>query len=76
MTEEEAAVKAAADTTIELQIAEVEAELRFRRSVYGRRIAEGKMTSEQAARKTWRMLAVLGTLRRLQGPPRQGDLLG
>lgn len=69
MTEEEAAAKAAAELPLEKQIKAVERELKMRRSVYLRRVQSGQMTPQQMAAGTWDMLAVLGTLRKLAGPP-------
>lgn len=76
MTEEDAAEKAAAALPIEDQIKAVERELKMRRSVYLRRVQDGKMTPRQMAKGTWEMLAVLGTLRKLAPPkPQQTSLL-
>lgn len=76
LTGEEAEEKAAASVSIDKQIACVERELKMRRSVYPRRVADGKMTDRQAAAQTWEMLAVLGTLRKLATPkPKQESLL-
>lgn len=75
MTGTEAESKAAHNVPIERQIAAVERELTYRRSVYPRLVAAGKLTESAAAQQTWEMLAVLGTLRRLDGGPRQRSLL-
>ncbi len=55
-------------TTIPLsdQIAEVERELGFRRRVYDRRVAEGRMTRAAADLHLRRMEAVQETLRALE----------
>lgn len=76
MNEDEAAERAAREMPIEDQVRAVERELKMRRSVYLRRVQDGKMTPQQMARGTWEMLAVLGTLRKLAPPrPQQGALL-
>jgi len=48
--------------TITEQIDCVQRELRYRRRVYERRVAEGKMTAQLADREIARMSAVLETL--------------
>ena len=45
------------------QIEAVEREIRFRRYVYPRRIAQGKMTQQQADAEIARMEAVLETVK-------------
>ncbi len=49
------------------QIAEVEQEIAMRRVVYGRRVADKKMSQAKADKKIAAMEAVLATLRRLAG---------
>lgn len=78
MSEDEAAAaeKASREMPLAKQIAAAERELRMRRSVYLRRVQDGKMTPEQMAAGTWEMLAIIGTLRRLAGPqPKQERML-
>jgi len=48
---------------IQRQIECVERELRMRRDVYARRVAEGRMTQQKAADELEAMSAVLETLR-------------
>ena len=52
---------------INLQIREVEAELRRRKSAYPKRIEAGQMTTEQAAYGIAAMQAVYETLTQLRG---------
>jgi hypothetical protein len=52
--------------TLGEQIREVENELRMRQRVYANRIQAGKMSTENATRKTDAMRAVLDTLIRLR----------
>ncbi len=49
------------------QIAEVEQEIAMRRVVYGRRVADKKMSQAKADKKIAAMEAVLATLRKLAG---------
>lgn len=56
--------------SLEEQIAETEREVKMRREVYGRRVAEGKMTASRADRQIKMMEAIAATLRGLKDPSR------
>lgn len=73
-----APVRAGDTVPLPRQIACVERELRMRRRVYPRLVADGRMAEADATRETWEMQAVLDTLRGLAGVPTavQPDLLG
>jgi hypothetical protein len=64
-----APVRAGDVVPIEAQIRCVQRELAQRRSVYPRLVAAHKLRSEDAARETWTMQAVLDTLNRVAGQP-------
>lgn len=66
MTEAEAARKAAEQVPLARQIAAAKRELGYRRGVYPKLVASRKMTPQEAAAGTWDMLAILGTLEKLQ----------
>lgn len=53
---------------LEAQVACVERELGFRRSVYRRRVSERKMSQEKADQEIAAMEAVLATLRSISAP--------
>ena len=54
--------------TLEDQIACIERELGYRRSVYARRVADQKMSQALSDREISRMEAVLATLKALRAP--------
>lgn len=57
--------------TIDDQIACVTREITMRKRVYGRRVAEGRMTAAHADLEMWNIEAVLATLERVKA---QGGL--
>jgi hypothetical protein len=69
MTTNAGAVRAGDEVSLVDQIRCVERELRQRRKVYPTLVYRKRMRSEDAARETWAMQAVLDTLRKLAGEP-------
>lgn len=66
-----------AEITLDQQIACVRREIGMRRSVFGRRVADGRTAKEKADHEITAMEAVLATLEHLQKtqPGAQGSML-